>query len=277
MDHSRRRAVMAVFAVLGAWVAILELQVVAIPGLHARPDHERLRAQRDRGARGAAVPRRRLAGAARAERVAADRHRRARVGARQPLLHGRPLRPGVAADPLAGRRRLPPLPGARMVGVLALVRARTHDVPKTLWTDGSIAALAVTARERRRDLPDRVRQRVGQDDGGGDDARLPAHRPAADRRHRRRAREHRLAARPHVGDAGRRHRRVLDRRLLLPRRVRHRHALVALLVRHRLVARPAAGRVRLMAAGGGATAHGARRAALHLRSRSGSARSAWRC
>ena len=32
-----------------------------------------------------------------------------------------------------------------MVGVLALVRARTHDVPKTLWTDGSIAALAVTA------------------------------------------------------------------------------------------------------------------------------------
>ena len=32
-----------------------------------------------------------------------------------------------------------------MAGVLALVRARTHDVPKTLWTDGSIAALAVTA------------------------------------------------------------------------------------------------------------------------------------
>ena len=30
-----------------------------------------------------------------------------------------------------------------MIGVLALVRARTHDVPKTLWTDGSIAALAV--------------------------------------------------------------------------------------------------------------------------------------
>ena len=28
---------------------------------------------------------------------------------------------------------------------LPLVRVRTHDVPKTLWTDGSIAALAVTA------------------------------------------------------------------------------------------------------------------------------------
>ena len=36
-------------------------------------------------------------------------------------------------------------PVLAMVGVLALVRARTHDVPKTLWTDGSIAALAVTA------------------------------------------------------------------------------------------------------------------------------------
>ena len=31
--RSRRRAVMACFAVLGAWVAVLELQVVAIPGL----------------------------------------------------------------------------------------------------------------------------------------------------------------------------------------------------------------------------------------------------
>jgi hypothetical protein len=36
-------------------------------------------------------------------------------------------------------------PVLAMIGVLALVRARTRDVPKTLWTDGSIAALAVTA------------------------------------------------------------------------------------------------------------------------------------
>ena len=64
-----------------------------------------------------------------------------------------------------------------MVGVLALVRARTRDVPKTLWTDGSIAALAVTAVSAAIDLPDRVRQRLGQAAGGGDDARLPAHRP----------------------------------------------------------------------------------------------------
>ena len=32
-----------------------------------------------------------------------------------------------------------------MGGVFALVRARTRDVPTTLWIDGSIAALAVTA------------------------------------------------------------------------------------------------------------------------------------
>src|SRR3954451_13943266 len=36
-------------------------------------------------------------------------------------------------------------PVLAMIGVLALVRARTRNVPKTLWTDGSIAALAITA------------------------------------------------------------------------------------------------------------------------------------
>src|SRR3954471_4257844 len=36
-------------------------------------------------------------------------------------------------------------PVLAMIGVLALVRARTRDVPKTLWTDGSIAALAITS------------------------------------------------------------------------------------------------------------------------------------
>ena len=33
MNPSRRRAVMACFAVLGVWVAILELQVLVVPGL----------------------------------------------------------------------------------------------------------------------------------------------------------------------------------------------------------------------------------------------------
>src|SRR3954452_14123325 len=37
MDPSRRRAVMALFAVLGAWVAILELQVLEVPGLSLGP------------------------------------------------------------------------------------------------------------------------------------------------------------------------------------------------------------------------------------------------
>src|SRR3954452_23322294 len=35
-------------------------------------------------------------------------------------------------------------PVLAMVGVLGLVRARTRDAPKTLWADGSIAALAIT-------------------------------------------------------------------------------------------------------------------------------------
>jgi hypothetical protein len=32
-----------------------------------------------------------------------------------------------------------------LIGVVLLLRARSRNVPKTLWTDGSIAALAVTA------------------------------------------------------------------------------------------------------------------------------------
>ena len=36
-------------------------------------------------------------------------------------------------------------PVLAMAGVFALVRARTRDVPTTLWIDGAIAALAVTA------------------------------------------------------------------------------------------------------------------------------------
>jgi diguanylate cyclase (GGDEF)-like protein len=36
-------------------------------------------------------------------------------------------------------------PVLALVGVVLLLRARSHNVPKTLWTDGSIAALAVTA------------------------------------------------------------------------------------------------------------------------------------
>jgi hypothetical protein len=35
-------------------------------------------------------------------------------------------------------------PVLALIGVLVLARARSCDVPKTLWTDGFIAALAVT-------------------------------------------------------------------------------------------------------------------------------------
>ena len=67
--------------------------------------------------------------------------------------------------------------------------ARTRDVPTTLWIDGSIAALAVTARQRRDRVRDRARRtRQRQAAGGRHRARLPAHRPRAARRRRRRAR-----------------------------------------------------------------------------------------
>src|SRR4051794_31425354 len=65
MEVSSRRGLMAVFAVLGAWVPILELKVLVVPGLFAGAGG-RLRAHRHRGARRRAVQRRRLAGAARA-------------------------------------------------------------------------------------------------------------------------------------------------------------------------------------------------------------------
>ena len=200
---------MACFAVLGAWVACLELQVIAIPGLQLGPVFGDYAHNVIEVLAGAALPRRRLAGAARADRVAADRHRRARVGARQPLLHGRPLRPRVAADPLAGRRRLPPLPGARDGR-----RASRSCAPAprtcrtTLWTDG-VDRRARGHRGQRRDRSSRPRSTTssGKTMVVATDARLPAHRPAADRRRRRRAGGHGLAAGPHLGAARRRHRR----------------------------------------------------------------------
>ena len=152
-----------------------------------------------------------------------------------------------------------------MVGVLALVRARTHDVPKTLWTDGSIAALAVTA------VSAAVIFQTAFDNVSGKTmvvATTLAY-PLTDL----------LLIGVIVGalastgwrldrtwvTLARRHRRVLDRRLLLPRRVRHRARCsspswydigwsLGLLLVALASWQPA----------GGATARGARRAALHL-------------
>jgi diguanylate cyclase (GGDEF)-like protein len=145
MSRSPRRAVMTVFAVLGAWIAVLELQVVAIPGLHlglvtSDYAHNVVEVMAGLLCLGGAWQ-------ARREQTAW-------------LLVGI----GVLAWALGNLyytvvlydMEAPPIPSPAdagfllfpvlgMAGVLALVRARTRDVPKTLWTDGSTAALAVTA------------------------------------------------------------------------------------------------------------------------------------
>ena len=265
MDPSRRRAVMADFAVLGAWVAILELQVLAFPELSLGPvtsdyAHNVIEVLAGLLCLGGAWQ-------ARREQTAW-------------LLIGI----GVLAWALGNLYytvvlydlESPPIPSPAdagfllfpvlaMVGVLALVRARTHDVPKTLWTDGSIAALAVTA------VSAAVIFQTVFDNVSGKTlvvATTLAY-PLTDL----------LLIGVIVGalaSTGWRLDRtwvtlgagigvfwVADSFYLV--RVRHGHALLALLVRHRLVARAAAGRARLLAAGRGAAARGARRAALHLR------------
>src|SRR5215210_4130140 len=145
MSSSPRRAVMFVFAVLGAWVACLELQVVALPGLQVGPvfgdyAHNVIEVLVGLLCLGGAWQ-------ARREQTAW-------------LLIGI----GVLAWGLGNlyytvflyNDETPPLPSPAdagfllfpvlgMIGVFALVRARTRDVPITLWIDGTIAALAVTA------------------------------------------------------------------------------------------------------------------------------------
>src|SRR5512132_4034038 len=145
MDVSRRRAAMAAFAILGAWVGILELQVLVFPGLSLGPvtgdyAHNAIEVLAGLLCLGGAWQARREQNAW--------------------LLIGI----GVLAWALGNLyytvvlydMESPPIPSPAdagfllfpvlaMIGVLALVRARTRDVPKTLWTDGSIAALAITA------------------------------------------------------------------------------------------------------------------------------------
>ena len=145
MDPSRRRAVMACFAVLGAWVAILELQVLVVPGLSLGPVTSDYAHNAIEVLAGLLC----LGGAWQARR---EQNAWLLIGI------------GVLAWALGNLyytvvlydMESPPIPSPAdagfllfpvlaMIGVLALVRARTRDVPKTLWTDGSIAALAITA------------------------------------------------------------------------------------------------------------------------------------
>ena len=227
MTPTVRRAVMWLFAVLGAWVVGLELQVIAIPGLRLGPvfgdySHNVIEVLAGVLCLGGAWQ-------ARREQTAW-------------LLIGI----GVLAWALGNLYytvvlydlEAPPIPSPADVGfllfpvlaragVFALVRARTRDVPTALWIDGAIAALAVTARQLRDRLPDRVRERQRQAGRGRHDARLPGLRPHPDRRRRRRALGHRLAPGPHVGPARRRHRDLLAGGLVLSRRVAAGHAAVA--------------------------------------------------
>ena len=145
MDRSRRPAVMVCFAVLGAWVACLELQVLAIPGLQLGPIFGDYAHNVIEVLAGVLC----LGGAWQARR---EQSAWLLVGigvlawALGNLYYTVVLydleSPPIPSPADAGFLLFPVL---TMVGVLALVRARTQDVPKTLWTDGSIAALAVTA------------------------------------------------------------------------------------------------------------------------------------
>ena len=132
MDPSRRRAVMALFAVLGAWVAILELQVLVVPGLSLGPVTSDYAHNAIEVLAGVLC----LGGAWQARR---EQNAWLLVGI------------GVLAWALGNLyytvvlydMESPPIPSPAdagfllfpvlaMVGVLALVRARTRDVPKTL-------------------------------------------------------------------------------------------------------------------------------------------------
>src|SRR5215210_3030536 len=145
MPARLRPAVMSAFAVLFAWNACLELQVVAVPGLQLGPVFGDYAHNVIEVLAGVLC----LGGAWRARR---ERVAWLLVGA------------GVLAWALGNLYYTavlydmedPPIPSPADVGfllfpvlaiagVLTLVRARTRDVPKTLWTDGSIAALAITA------------------------------------------------------------------------------------------------------------------------------------
>ncbi len=145
MSLPLRRAVMVLFVLLGAWVACLELQVIALPGLSLGPvlgdyAHNVIEVLAGVLCLGGAWQ-------ARREQTAW-------------LLIGI----GVLAWALGNLYytvvlydlEAPPIPSPAdvgfllfpvlaMAGVFALVRARTRDVSATLWIDGAIAALAVTA------------------------------------------------------------------------------------------------------------------------------------
>src|SRR5215218_8293478 len=145
MIPSRRRPVMIAFAALGAWVACLELQVVALPGLQLGPvfgdyAHNVIEIVAGILCLGGAWQARREQGAWMLVGIGVL------AWALGNLYYTIVLydmeSPPIPSPADAGFLLFPVL---AIAGVLTLVRVRTRDVPKTLWTDGSIAALAITA------------------------------------------------------------------------------------------------------------------------------------
>src|SRR5215217_3853443 len=145
MPSRLRPAVMTVFAVLGAWIACLELQVVAIPGLEVGPvfgdyAHNMIEVMAGLLCLGGAWRARRERGAWLLVGIGVLAWALGNVYYTAVLYDMD--EPPIPSPADVGFLLLPVL---AIIGVLALVRARTRDVPTTLWTDGSIAALAITA------------------------------------------------------------------------------------------------------------------------------------
>ena len=145
MTPTVRRAVMLTFAGLGAWVACLELQVVALPGLQLGPVFGDYAHNVIEVLAGVLC----LGGAwqARREQTAWLLIGIGVLAWALGNLYYTVVLYDLEAPPIpspadVGFLLFPVLAGA---GVFALVRARTRDVPTTLWIDGAIAALAVTA------------------------------------------------------------------------------------------------------------------------------------
>ena len=145
MTPTVRRAVMLTFAVLGVWVACLELQVVAMPGLQLGPVFGDYAHNVIEVLAGVLC----LGGAwqARREQTAWLLIGIGVLAWALGNLYYTVVLYDLEAPPIpspadVGFLLFPMLAGA---GVFALVRARTRDVPTTLWIDGAIAALAVTA------------------------------------------------------------------------------------------------------------------------------------
>ena len=207
MTPTVRRAVMLTFAVLGVWVACLELQVVAIPGLQLGPVFGDYAHNVIEVLAGVLC----LGGAwqARREQTAWLLIGIGVLAWALGNLYYTVVLYDLEAPPIpspadVGFLLFPVLAGA---GVFALVRARTRDVPTTLWIDGAIAALAVTAVSAAIIFQTAFDNVSGKPVEVATTLAYPVADLDPDRRGRRRAVGHGLAPGPHLGAAGRRHRR----------------------------------------------------------------------